>query len=51
MESAFISWCLSGILHMVAGGYICYRFRPQIDKARAVAEPIALAVYHKVFGK
>jgi hypothetical protein len=45
-----IAWAMSGALHMVAGGYICYRFRAQIDKGLAIVEPIAVAAWKKITG-
>lgn len=51
MVEAAIAWAVSGALHMVAGGYICYRFRAQIDKALTYVEPIVVAAYKKVAGK
>jgi hypothetical protein len=32
------TWLASGVAHMVVGGYICYRFRAQIDAIRAKVE-------------
>jgi len=38
------AWVVSGGLHMVAGGYVCYRFRAQIDAVRARVEPVVVKV-------
>jgi hypothetical protein len=35
MASAAVAWALSGVLHMVAGGYIMYRWPQLGDKVEA----------------
>lgn len=45
------AWSVSGALHMVVGGYICYRFRSQIDAVVPVVEKIAVSAWKKIAGR
>jgi len=42
---AAAGWVASNAVALVAGGYVCYRFRAQIDALVAKAEAVVAQVY------
>lgn len=42
-------WVASNVAALVAGGYICYRFRAQIDAVRARVEPMIAKMFGAIW--